>query len=246
MNAEVAEERTTEGASSRHSMQSGVAQVRPLCQIRWLSRKNFADAMALQEKIVAKKSSDSTSADAVLLLEHDPVYTIGRTPDQSSLRGRSHLPHPLFQINRGGQATYHGPGQLMGYPIIDLRNCGKDLHKYLRWIESLLIEFLAQFEIAARRREGLTGVWVEERKIASIGVGVRHWITMHGFALNVCGDLTAFDHIAPCGIPNITITSIGKESGMSVTVPAAAVMIEKLVAQRIDDLHTVAPQPLER
>jgi lipoyl(octanoyl) transferase len=246
MNAEVAEERTTEGASSRHSMRGGVAQVRPLCQIRWLSRKNFADAMALQEKIVAQKRSDSTSADAVLLLEHDPVYTIGRTPDQSSLRGRSHLPHPFFQINRGGQATYHGPGQLMGYPIIDLRKCGQDLHKYLRWIESLLIEFLAHFEIAAHRREGLTGVWVEERKIASIGVGVRHWMTMHGFALNVCGDLTPFDHIAPCGIPNVTITSIEKESGMSVTVPTAAVMIEKLVAQRIDDLHMVAPQPLER
>jgi len=200
----------------------------------------------LQEEIVAQKRSDSTSADAVLLLEHDPVYTIGRTPDQSSLRGRSHLPHPFFQINRGGQATYHGPGQLMGYPIIDLRNCGQDLHKYLRWIESLLIEFLAQFEIVAHRREGLTGVWVEERKIASIGVGVRHWITMHGFALNVCGDLTPFDHIAPCGIPNVTITSIEKESGMSVTVPAAAAMMEKLVAQRIDALHTVAPQPLER
>jgi lipoyl(octanoyl) transferase len=246
MNTEVAEERKVQGASSRRSMRGSVAQVRRACRVRWLSRKNFADALTLQEKIVAQKRSDSRSADAVLLLEHDPVYTIGRTPDQSSLRGRSHLPHPFFQVNRGGQATYHGPGQLMGYPIIDLRNCGQDLHKYLRWIESLLIEFLAQFEIAAHRREGLTGVWVKERKIASIGVGVRHWITMHGFALNVCGDLTPFDHIAPCGIPNVTITSIEKESGMSVTVPAAAVMIEKLIPQRIDDLHTIAPQPLER
>ena len=121
-----------------------------------------------------------------MLLEHEPVYTIGRTPDRSSLRGGSHLPHPLFPINRGGQATYHGPGQLIGYPIIDLRRCGQDLHRYLRWIEDLLIELLADSGIAATTRDGLTGVWVDDRKIASIGVGVRHWISMHGFALNVC------------------------------------------------------------
>jgi lipoyl(octanoyl) transferase len=212
--------------------------------IRWLGRMNFADALALQEKIVAQKRSDPTLADTILLLEHDPVYTIGRTPDQTSLRGESHLPHPFFQINRGGQATYHGPGQLMGYPIIDLRNGGQDLHKYLRWIEGLLIEFLAGFEIEAQRREGLTGVWVEERKIGSIGVGVRHWITMHGFALNVCGDLSPFGQITPCGISNVAMTSIEKETGKDVTVPAAAVMMEKLAAQRIGHLQITAPEPL--
>ena len=105
---------------------------------------------------------------------------------------RTHLLHPLFSINRGGQATYHGPGQLMGYPIIDLRRCGQDLHRYLRWLEQLLIELLSKYGIAATQRGSLTGVWVEDRKIASIGVGVRHWITMHGFALNVSGDLVAF------------------------------------------------------
>jgi lipoyl(octanoyl) transferase len=128
----------------------------------------------------------------LLLLEHEPVYTIGRTPDKSSLLGAAHLPHPFFSINRGGQATYHGPGQLMGYPIIDLRRCGQDLHRYLRWLEQLLIELLAEYGIAASRRESLTGVWIDDRKIASIGVGVRHWITMHGFALNVGGDLSLF------------------------------------------------------
>ena len=92
--------------------------------------------------------------------------------------GAAHLPYPLFVINRGGQATYHGPGQLMGYPIIDLRRCGQDLHKYLRWVEQSLIDLLAKYGIAAARRESLTGVWVGHRKIASIGVGVRHWITM--------------------------------------------------------------------
>ena len=217
------------GASSASPSDAASLELRPPCVTRWLGRINFADALELQEKIVAQKRADPTVADTFFLLEHDPVYTIGRTPDQSSLRGGSHLPHPFFQINRGGQATYHGPGQLMGYPIIDLRWCGQDLHKYLRWIESLLIGFLAEFEIAGQRRDGLTGVWVEERKIASIGVGVRHWITMHGFALNVCGDLSPFDQITPCGISNVAMTSIEKETGMAVSVVEAATALEKLL-----------------
>ena len=212
----------------------------PPVDIRWLGRMNFADALALQEKIVAQKRGDPTLADTVLLLEHDPVYTIGRTPDQTSLRGGSHLPHPFFQINRGGQATYHGPGQLMGYPIIDLRRCGQDLHKYLRWLEQLLIDLLAGYDIAAHRRESLTGVWVEHRKIASIGVGVRHWITMHGFALNVCGDLSPFDHIVPCGISNVTITSMEKETKKSFTVADVATTLEKLASDSIVSLRVAS------
>ena len=195
-------------------------------RIGWLGRINFADALAVQEDIVE-----------ILLLEHDPVYTIGRTPDKSSLLGAAHLPHPLFAINRGGQATYHGHGQLVGYPIIDLRRCGQDLHRYLRWLEQTLIEFLARYEILATRREGLTGVWVDNRKIASIGVGVRHWITMHGFAMNVCGDLSPFARIVPCGISNITMTSIEKETGRSVTVIEAAGEFETLVREKIRDLR---------
>jgi lipoyl(octanoyl) transferase len=205
--------------------------------VRWLGRVNFADALKLQEKIVAQKRGDPNAADTILLLEHDPVYTIGRTPDQSSLRGGSHLPHPFFQIHRGGQATYHGPGQLMGYPIIDLRHCGQDLHKYLRWIESLLIEFLSGFGIEAQRREGLTGVWVQQRKIASMGVGVRHWITMHGFALNVCGDLSPFDQITPCGISNVMMTSMERETGKTVSVGEAETVFEKLLERWVSDLR---------
>src|ERR1041385_4544937 len=178
---------------------------------RWLGRMNFPDALKMQEEIVARKRDDRGAPDQLLMLEHEPVYTIGRTPDQSSLVDATTLPHPLFTINRGGQATYHGPGQLMGYPVVDLHRCGQDLHRYLRWIEELLVGTLRIFDIAARTRPGLTGVWVEERKIASIGVGVRHWITMHGFALNVSGDLSAFEQIVPCGINGVTITSIEKE-----------------------------------
>jgi lipoyl(octanoyl) transferase len=205
--------------------------------IRWLGRMNFADALALQEEIVARKRADHSLGDELLLLEHEPVYTIGRTPDKSSLLGGMHLPHPLFAINRGGQATYHGPGQLMGYPIVDLRRCGQDLHKYLRWLEQTLIDFLADSRIVASRRDGLTGVWVERRKIASIGVGVRHWVTMHGFALNVCGDLSPFAQIVPCGISNITITSIERELGKSFSVSEVATAFSKVAEHHIRDLH---------
>jgi len=221
-------------------------------RMRWLGRMDFPDALALQEEIVLKKRDDCSVEDQLLLLEHEPVYTIGRTPDRSSLSARrmagrihrgelgaAHLPHPLFVINRGGQATYHGPGQLMGYPIIDLRRCGQDLHKYLRWLEQLLIKLLAEYGITAARRESLTGVWVGDRKIASIGVGVRHWITMHGFALNVCGDLSPFNHIVPCGINNVAMTSMEKETGAAFSVPRVATSMEKLVLNQIGDLRVI-------
>ena len=214
-------------------------------QVRWLGRMEFADALALQEEIVAKKRKDRSLGDELLLLEHEAVYTIGRMPDKSSLLGSAHLPHPLFAINRGGQATYHGPGQLMGYPIIDLRRCGQDLHRYLRWLEQLLIELLVEYGITASRRKSLTGVWVGQRKIASIGIGVRHWITMHGFALNVCDDLSSFNHIIPCGINNVAMTSMEKESGDAFSVLDIARALEKLALDRIVDLRTVhATQPI--
>ena len=205
-------------------------------EIRWLGRVSYAAALAMQEDLVGAKRSDRSLGDKLLLLEHDPVYTIGRTPDQSSLRDAAHLPHPLFPISRGGQATYHGPGQLVGYPIIDLRRREQDLHRYLRWIEDVLIELLASYDLRAQTRPGLTGVWVEERKIASIGVGVRQWITMHGFALNVCGDLSAFAHIVPCGIANVTMTSLEKESGGTWTVEEVARRAGELFTRRLREL----------
>ena len=226
-------------------MNAAVADLR----VRWLGRMEFQRALALQEEIVLKKREDPSVEDQLLLLEHEPVYTIGRTPDRSSLSatgrirrgevGAAHLPYPLFVINRGGQATYHGPGQLMGYPIIDLRRCGQDLHKYLRWVEQSLIDLLAKYGIAAARRESLTGVWVGDRKIASIGVGVRHWITMHGFALNVCGDLSPFNHIVPCGINNVAMTSIEKETGTPVSVSCIAASLERLAPNQISDLRVI-------
>ena len=204
--------------------------------LRWLGRISFEDALALQEGLVAGRAGtvlpQEPGRDTLLLLEHEPVYTIGRTPDQSSLRNAADLPHPVVQINRGGQATYHGPGQLVGYPILDLRLRGQDLHRYLRELEEMLIETLAGFGIAARRREGLTGVWVGDRKIASIGVGVRHWISMHGFALNVCGDLTPFTQITPCGIAGVEMTSVERETGRPVALETVAEAVAAVFVAR--------------
>lgn len=211
--------------------------------VRWLGRLAFADALALQEEVVARKRQDHSLGDELLLMEHEPVYTIGRTPDQTSLRGASHLPHPLFPINRGGQATYHGPGQLVGYPIIDLRRRGQDLHRYLRWIEELLVESLVLYGLRGTTRAGLTGVWIDERKIASIGVGVRQWITMHGFALNVSGDLSAFDQIVPCGIANVTMTSMEKETVDAVSVEDVAENVERIARRKIAELQPAPTQP---
>jgi len=197
--------------------------------IQWLGRIGYQEALTLQEQLAAQCRE---KGDHLLLLEHDPVYTMGRTPDQSSLRDPSHLPHPVVMINRGGQATYHGPGQLVGYPILDLRSHGQDLHLYLRTLEEVLIEALSHYQIAARRRESLTGVWVEDRKIASIGVGVRQWVSMHGFALNVCGDLAAFNHITPCGISGVEMTSVEKESGRSISVQEVAAIVGDCFRER--------------
>jgi len=184
--------------------------------IEWLGRIHYEAGLQIQNAKL--ESCLDTGSETVLLLEHEPVYTIGRLPDKSSLRGLSQLPYPVFETNRGGQATYHGPGQLVGYPILDLRVRGRDLHIYLRNLENLLIDLLDDFEISASRVEGKTGVWIDNRKIASIGVGVRKWVTMHGFALNVSSDLHGFQHIIPCGIADVRMTSISRELSKEISL----------------------------
>lgn len=189
-------------------------------QSRWLGRLAYQPALDLQEKNAAARTS-AEIPDQLLLLEHDPVYTIGRQRDRSSL-GPAALPHPVVEINRGGQATFHGPGQLVGYFIFDLQKLTPDLHFFLRWIEEGLIALLQDYGLAAQRRESLTGVWIEDRKIASIGVGVRRWITMHGFGLNVGSDLSGYEAITPCGITGVTMTSLSREIGREISVEEAA------------------------
>ena len=182
----------------------------------WLGEISFEDGLEIQNNKVIERVKGIIS-DQVLLLEHEPVYTIGRTQDQSSLpEDRTNLPHPLFITNRGGKATYHGPGQLVGYPILNLKNYKKDLHLYLRSIERSIIKSCIQYGVQASTKEGLTGVWCNDRKIASIGVGVRQWVSMHGFAINVNGDLSPFNEITPCGIQNAEMTNMETEIGGSI------------------------------
>jgi lipoyl(octanoyl) transferase len=169
---------------------------------------------------------DGSAHDTIFLLEHQPVYTIGRLRDQSSLRDAASRPHPVHETNRGGQATYHGPGQLVGYPILDLTPRGRDLHDHLRKLEEALIRACARFGVITGRREGMTGVWVGNRKLASIGVGVRKWISMHGFAINITNEsLPPFFAITPCGLDGVSMSSLETETGRPVSVAEAAAVI---------------------
>ncbi len=193
---------------------------------------DYEAGLRLQDQHVAA-ILDGTGGDTILLLEHRPVYTIGRLRDQSSLRDPASLPYPVHEINRGGQATYHGPGQLVGYPILDLTLRGKDLHEHLRKLEDALIRACQRFGVQAGRRDGLTGVWVVNRKLASIGVGVRKWISMHGFAINITQEsLSPFFAITPCGIDGVSMSCLETEAGREITVAEAA----KVIAQELREL----------
>ena len=179
---------------------------------------SYTDGLAMQENAVTAILSGGIG-DTIFLLEHEPVYTIGRRRDQSSLRSAAILPHPVFETNRGGQATYHGPGQLVGYPILDLNPRGRDMHLHLRLIEDALIAACADLAVSAGRREGMTGVWVENRKLASIGVGVRKWISMHGFAINITREsLAPFLAITPCVLDGVSMTGVEAEAASPVAM----------------------------
>jgi len=203
---------------------------------RWLGRISYEAALELQESLVREKIAGDPT-DHLLLLEHDPVYTMGRTRDESSLGEERYLPHPVHRTNRGGQATYHGPGQLVGYPILDLNNYGRDLHLYLRFLEEVLIGVLSYYEVQGCRREGLTGVWVDDRKIASLGIGVRHWISMHGFALNVEENLPGFLSITPCGIEGVTMTSLSREAGRNLKSREVSEITVEIFARKLQSLR---------
>lgn len=171
----------------------------------------YKDALDLQMRLLEKRKNGEIG-DTLLLLEHPPTFTIGRKGNKGHLlineRYLSERGIHFEEISRGGDITFHGPGQLVGYPIIDLSAQGRDVHKYLRGLEEFIVSVLKDLNIEASRIEGLTGVWVDGHKIASIGVGVKRWITYHGFALNVNTDLSYFDMIVPCGIPDVKMTSI--------------------------------------
>ncbi|HSG81948.1 MAG TPA: lipoyl(octanoyl) transferase LipB [Gemmatimonadota bacterium] len=178
---------------------------------------DYGEALELQRSLARARVAGQLADDVLLLLEHPKVITLGRGASEANVL----LPPELLanrgvklhEIERGGDVTYHGPGQLVGYPIIDLTRHRQDLHWYLRQLEEVLMRALRAYQIEGRRVPGYTGVWVEDRKIASIGVHVTRWVTFHGFALNVSTDLADFDLIVPCGIEAVKMTSVEKETG---------------------------------
>jgi lipoyl(octanoyl) transferase len=182
-----------------------------------LGRMPYGEALHLQRDLAQRRLDGALRQDLLLLVEHPPVVTLGRgSRTEHLVAPREFLEArgvELYEVERGGDVTYHGPGQLVGYPIFDLRQHRQDLHWFLRALEEVLIGALAHFGVPAERNPGYTGVWTVGRKIASIGIHVRQWVTWHGFALNVLTDLSYFDLIVPCGIPNVTMTSIQKELG---------------------------------
>ena len=188
----------------------------------------YRDAWDRQLELVASRQSGKIP-DTLVLTEHHPVYTIGARPG-----AEQHLVWPeqvlsqqgieVVKTNRGGDITYHGPGQIVGYPIINLQH-SKDLHAYLRNLEEVLIRTVEHFGITASRREGKTGIWIEDRKIAAIGVAVKTWITYHGFALNVEPDLQHFSGIVPCGIRDRGVTSMLQLLGQPVDLDAVAAVV---------------------
>ncbi len=179
--------------------------------VRRLGRVEYDHAWAVQRELVASRQAGH-APDTLLLLEHPPVITLGRSGETAHLLGSdAELERrgvALVETDRGGDITFHGPGQIVGYAIVDLAPRGRDLHRYLRDLESVLIRALAEFGIVAGRVEGLTGVWVGDAKVAAIGIRVARWVTHHGFALNVDTDLSYFDLIVPCGIADRRVTSM--------------------------------------
>jgi lipoyl(octanoyl) transferase len=172
---------------------------------------SYADALLWQRSLVAERRTQPDLEDVLLLLEHPPVYTLGQgatldflkfDPDTSDVQ--------VCRVERGGEVTYHCPGQIVGYPILNLHYHQQDLHWYLRQLEEVLLRVLAAYGLPGERVQGLTGVWLEGRKVGAIGIKVSRWITMHGFALNVCPDLQGFSQIVPCGIADKPVGSLAQ------------------------------------
>jgi lipoyl(octanoyl) transferase len=182
-----------------------------------LGPRRYDAILELQRRLCRQRMTGEQPDDLLLLVEHEPVVTLGRgtratsmrlTPEDLAARGVG-----MVEVERGGDATFHGPGQLVGYPVLDLREHRQDLHWYLRQLEGVVITALAGLGVPAERNPGLTGVWTRGRKIASIGIHVKQWVTFHGFALNVTTDLRGFDLIVPCGIDGVVMTSVAAELG---------------------------------
>ncbi len=209
----------------------------------YLGRTRYADAWELQGKIFSARLAHRIP-DVLLLTEHEPVYTLGKGADINHLlAGNVELQEKkidLYTIDRGGDVTFHGPGQLVGYPILDLNDYYLDIHRYLHDIEEALIRTAQDFGIGAERSDGYTGVWVKNDKLAAIGIKVSRWVTMHGFAFNVNTDLSYFDRIIPCGIFHKGVTSLRTLIGHEVVMAD----VEKAIVRNFESVFSVASQPM--
>jgi lipoyl(octanoyl) transferase len=176
---------------------------KPVCQVKVQGLVPYEAAWEEQRYLVEQRKKHPQLPDILLLLEHPPLYTLGTSSSLDFLKfDLENAPYPIHRIERGGEVTHHCPGQLVGYPILNLRRYKTDLHWYLRQLEAVIMRLLKGYNLTAERIPGLTGVWVEGYKVAAIGIKVSQWITMHGFSLNVCPDLAGFAAIVPCGISN--------------------------------------------
>lgn len=187
---------------------------------------DYNKALKLMDKIISNKINNTDNNDYLLLVEHFPVYTIGRDGDKSDIlipeKKLNELNIKYYNVDRGGKITFHGPGQLIGYPILDLNNHGRDLLLYLNTLENSLLELLNLYNIKAERIKSDPGIWLGKNKIAAIGIGAQRWITKHGFALNINTDLDYFSYINPCGFTDRGVTSIFKETGKEFTFEKVA------------------------
>jgi lipoate-protein ligase B len=200
-------------------MVTPASQVGRNCEASWLGIVSYEEGLRLQERAVERLRS-SEGPEQLLLLEHPHVFTLGRGADANNILADQHQLQTnsveVHETGRGGDVTYHGPGQLVGYPIINLKPDRCDVHRYVRDLEEVLIRTIADFGVAGKRIAGLTGVWVGNEKIAAIGVRIARWITSHGFALNVNTDLSYFEMIVPCGITDKGVTSLSRLVGRSI------------------------------
>ncbi len=180
-----------------------------------LGRRDYGQVWELQKELVDERRLGLVP-DTLILVEHDPVYTLGKNSDENHLLDSRNGDVPVYQIERGGDVTFHGPGQLVAYPILDLHDHRQSVSWYIRSLEEVLIKTLARFAIDGRRRDGLTGIWVGDQKIGALGVRLSRWISMHGVALNVNTDLSFYDGIIPCGIFEYDVTSMADLLGREV------------------------------
>ena len=180
--------------------------------IQDLGHRSYKEVWDLQKQMQQQRIRFETE-DTLILVEHDPVYTLGKNSNENHLLQSRDESVDVFNIERGGDITFHGPGQLVGYPILDLSNYKKSISWYMRTLEQIIIDTVSDFDIEAERIEGLTGVWVGDKKIAALGVRISRWVTMHGFALNVNTDLAFYDGIIPCGIFDHGVTSMEQHLG---------------------------------